>query len=164
MAKNCKVKLGNGKYNITPGDCKFIINKDNRTVVCVYDGSERTFIDFANHNFNVKTYCDCGFAHYHFSRLMNKMYMPNKFIGVATCSENDEWNEEIGKKVAFSRMKDKLNRSFFKRADLYVKTIDKWMDDAVYLINTVGQKLEVNQDKRHKHIEELVGEKNKEDA
>lgn len=158
MAKNYKVKLGNGKYNITPSDCKFIINKNNRTVVCIYEGSARTFIDFANHNFNIKTYCDSSCTYYQFSQLMDKLYMPNKFIGVATCSENDEWNEEIGKKVAFSRMKDKLNRSFFKRADLYVKTIDKWMDDAVYLINTVGQKLEVNQEKRHNLIKNYVGE------
>jgi hypothetical protein len=156
--KNYKMKLNNGKYNITPSDCKFIINKNNRTVVCIYEGSERTFIDFADHNFNVKTYCDSSFTSCQFSQLMDKLYMPNKFIGVATCSENDEWNEEIGKKVAFSRMKDKLNRSFFKRADLYVKTIDKWMDDAVYLINTVGQKLEVNQEKRHDLIKSYVGE------
>ena len=152
------MKLNNGKYNITPNDCKFIINKNNRTVVCVYEGSARTFIDFANHNFNIKTYYDGSYTHYHFSQLMNKLYMPNKFIGIAICSENDEWNEEIGKKVAFSRMKDKLNRSFFKRANLYVKTIDKWMDDAVYLINTVGQKLEVNQEKRHDLIKSYVGE------
>jgi hypothetical protein len=152
------MKLNNGKYNITPNDCKFIINKDNKTVVCIYEGSARTFIDFANHNFNVKTYCDSSYTSYRFSPLMDKLYMPNKFIGVATCSENDEWNEEIGKKVAFSRMKDKLNRSFFKRANLYVKTIDKWMDDAVYLINTVGQKLEVNQEKRHNLIKSYVGE------
>lgn len=150
------MKLNNGKYNITPSDCKFIINKNNRTVVCVYEGSARTFINFADSNFKVITSCDVYFAQG--SQLRRKLYMPNKFIGVATCSENDEWNEEIGKKVAFSRMKDKLNRSFFKRANLYVKTIDKWMDDAVYLINTVGQKLEVNQEKRHNLIKSYVGE------
>ena len=160
--ENYKMKLNNGKYNITPNDCKFVINKNNKTVVCVYEGSARTFINFAESNFKVITACDAYFTQG--SQLRKKLYMPNKFIGVATCSENDEWNEEIGKKIAFSRMKDKLNRSFFKRANLYVKTIDKWMDDAVYLINTVGQKLEVNQEKRHKRIEELVREKNKEDA
>lgn len=152
------------KYNVTPKDCKFVVNEENKTTVCIYDHCENLFLNFIKEN------CDLHLFDYPPKResvkysLYENLKMPNKFTGIATCGKNDEWNVDIGKRIAFSRMKDKLNRSFFKRADLYVKTIDKWMDDAVYLINTVGQKLEVNQEKRHKRIEELVREKNKEDV
>ena len=150
------------KFNVKPNDCRFVVNKDKRTVVCIYENSSQDFIKFIDNNCKLSSHSiiwsDAGM------RLHDKMFMPNRFVGVAICGPNDEWDESTGRLIAFSRMKDKLNRSFFKRANTFINTIDSWINDTVDILNTIGEKLEINQDKRHKRIEELVREKNKEDV
>lgn len=45
----------------------------------------------------------------------NKKYLiPNKFIGVAQCSPEDEWNEEVGKQIARDRLLNKYHNSLNK--------------------------------------------------
>lgn len=146
------------KFNVRPSDCKFVVNEEKKTVVCIYDDCKYDFINFINSN------CEFEAFPYHvyndkngMKNLYDRMIMPNRFVGVAKCGENDEWDEKIGRLIAFSRMKDNLNRSFFKRANTFFNTMDKWLDDAAALVNEVGEKLEVNQERRHKYIEDLVG-------
>ena len=83
--------------------------------------------------------------------------MPNKFIGVAHCGKNDEWNEDIGCTIAFSRAKDALLKSFWKRVETYFETLGKWYDEALDMANRLGEKFDINMEKRHAYIEELVG-------
>lgn len=139
------------KFNIKPSDGKYIVNEDKRTVVCVIDHTKDLFRDFANENFVLTSLCDKNF------KLDEKLAMPDRFIGVAKCSEEDEWDVGIGKLVAFSRAKDKINRSFFKRATIYVKYLDRAIDDAVEIINNIGNKLAINTEHRHDLIESLIG-------
>ena len=146
------------KYNVAPKDCKFVVNEDNKTVVCIYDHCEDLFLNFIKGNCNLHIFDFAPKIKDEVYDLYKNLKMPNKFTGLATCGENDEWNEDVGKRIAFSRMKDKLNKSFFKRAGLYVKTIDGWMDNTVEVINIIGQKLEVNQEKRHDIIKQYIGE------
>lgn len=146
------------KFNVKPSDCQFVVNEKNKTVVCIYEGCQRDFIDFINNN--CKLISIFGYYPHTPSELLYKqMLMPNKFIGVAVCGQDDEWNEKTGRLIAFSRMKDKLNKSFFKRANTFFGTVDKWLNETVDLLNTIGDKLEVNQERRHTRIQELVGEK-----
>ena len=84
--------------------------------------------------------------------------MPRRFVGIATCDPNDEFSVEAGKLIAFSKAKDKVQTSFFKRADLYVNTLDNWLQDAVEAINNYGKKLTENTKRRHQKIAELIGE------
>lgn len=84
--------------------------------------------------------------------------MPKRFWGIATCAEDDEWDEEKGKFLAFSRAKNKLNNSFFKRAQLYIDTFDKSLNDSILILNNLGNKLTVNADRRQERIKELFGE------
>lgn len=148
------------KFNVKPSDCKFVVNKDKKTIVCVYEGCKNDFVRFIEENSTLQlpiwTYV--GHRSNAARTLYRKLTMPDRFTGIAVCGENDEWNEEAGKLIAFSRMKDKLNQSFFKRANTYVSTIDKWMDETVDTLNKLGKKLEVNQNKRHERIKEYVGE------
>ena len=150
------------RFNVKPTDCRFVVNEKKRTVVCIYEGCESTLLDFLDKNTIIKLFrFGCGSR---IRTLKDRLYMPNRFIGIATCGEDDEWNEETGKLIAFSRMKDKLNKSFFKRAQTYIETIDKWLNETVDLFNSLGVKLEKNQEKRHENIDKLIGQKNKEDA
>lgn len=143
------------KLNISSKDCKYIVDKNKRKVICIIDNTSDMFVDFMFRNFRV-FFSDNGFwGSKHFE---NKLRMPRRFVGVATCSDTDEWNEETGRLLAYSRAKDNLNKSFFKRANLYVNTIDKEIDRATETLNILGQKLTNNTARRHEKIASLVGE------
>ena len=83
--------------------------------------------------------------------------MPNRFVGIATCNPEDKFSIEAGKLIAFSKAKDKIHKSFFKRANIYVNTIDNWLNQAIDNINHYGEKIEINTARRHTKIAELVG-------
>lgn len=148
------------KFNVKPSDCRFVVNEEKKTVVCIYENCSCDFINFINNNCKLEPFGCNNFS----VSLFQKMFMPNKFIGVAVCGPDDEWDEKTGRLIAFSRMKDKLNKSFFKRAQTYIETVDKWLNETVDLFNSLGVKLEKNQEKRHENIDKLIGQKNKEDA
>ena len=150
------------KFNVTTDDARFIVDEKNKVVVCVIENTSDLFVDFVYQNFRISTDCDVDYARFHHHNFKNlfidKLTMPNKFVGVARCGEDDEWNEDIGRLIAFSRAKDSLLKSFYKRAQTYLNTLDTWLAEAVDTLNNLGEKLESNTEKRHQYIESLVGE------
>ena len=156
-------------FNVTANDAKFIVNEEKKTVVCVIEHTEDLFRDFVYENFHISPECDhCNnWMNGRFrqsSYLYNRLQMPNKFVGVARCGADDEWDEKIGRVIAFTRAKDSLLTSFYKRGQTYVTTINNWLNEAVDILNALGQKLEVNKQKRHDYITSLVGEEPPEEA
>ena len=145
------------KINITKDKARFIVNEDARKVVCIIDNTRNLFLDYANKNLRIMPDCDAPWGG-NASRLYPKLHMPRRFVGIATCDPNDEFSIEAGKLIAFSKAKDKVQTSFFKRADLYVNTLDNWLQDAVEAINNYGKKLTENTKRRHQKIAELIGE------
>lgn len=136
-------------FNIKPSDARYIIDEDKKVVVCIIDHTKDLFRDFARKNFMIKPYVEKG--------LDIKLIMPNQFKGVARCSDTDNWDIETGKLIAFSRAKDKVNQSFFKRANTYVNTLDHWLDNSANVLNRVGEKLTINSEHRHNLIDSIVG-------
>ena len=143
-------------FNIKPSDATYFINEEKKVVVCTVDKTKYLFINFVTENFRIWSSNICDDA-----SLWYKLEMPNKFTGVARCSENDEWNPETGKLIAFSRMKDNLNKSFFKRANTYVNFLDRAADEAADVLGKIGEKLSVNTEHRHNLINSLIGEEPK---
>lgn len=91
----------------------------------------------------------------------NKDYeLPCQFVGVAHCSENDVWNPEIGKRVAYDKARAKLDRSLFKRLQHYVDEQEKHIDEAVFRINALGRKLSLSAQHRAARIEECFSPQN----
>ena len=152
------------KINLTKENARYIVNEEKGKVICIFQNTGRMFIDYADKNLRIKPDCDniggiwntC-----HKSSLYPKLKMPNKFIGVATCDANDTFSIETGKLIAYNKAKNKIQRSFFKRANLYINTIDKWLNEAMDNINRYGEKLETNTARRHDKIVGLVGEPEK---
>lgn len=140
-------------FNIKPEDATYFINEEKKVVVCTIENTKKLFIHFAMDNFKIRP------AVLGNDSFFKKLEMPDRFVGIAYCSKNDEWNSETGKLIAFSRMKDKLNKSFFKRANLYINTLDKWTDEAFDILNQIGAKLEVNTMHRHNLIDSILGAK-----
>lgn len=145
------------KINITKDKARFIVNEDARKVVCIIDHTSNLFLSYADQNLKIVPDCDHVWGG-ESSRLYPKLKMPNKFIGIASCNPDDEFSVETGKLIAFSRAKDKIHTSFFKRANTYVNTIDNWLTDAVESINSYGAKVEANTKRRHNKIASIVGE------
>lgn len=144
-------------FNIKPDQTKFYIDENKRTVVCILNNTSRLFLDFVSDNLKITldyidTWSNTKDVFY------DKLLMPNRFTGISKCSPNDEWNVEIGKTVAFSRMKDKIYRSFFKRANTYINALDTWVDDAANIFNALGDKMTENMNHRYNYIRTLVGE------
>lgn len=149
-------------FNIKPTDkrVKYIVNEDKKVVVCIIEHTRELFNDFCNKNFQI---CELNTAFYDNKgeSFFWNLQMPNQFSGVAYCSENDEWNVDTGKLIAFSRAKDKLNKSFFKRANLYINTLDKWANEAADVLDQIGVKLSINTEHRHNLIDSILGSEEK---
>ena len=100
---------------IKMSDCRFYVNKEERTIVCVIPNTNDMFLDFID-------------MHMDFPNLeitpwgklrKHTLNMPYSFMGKAVCAPEDEWDEEVGRMIAFSKAKDKCYKSFFK-AYLYI--------------------------------------------
>lgn len=132
---------------IRMSECQFHVNELERTIVCVIpsrrDGkfTRNMVIDFIEENF---MFPEIDFFMAMEPKLKAKLKMPSTFIGKAVCAPGDTWDEETGKLIAFSRAKDKYYKSFFKRANLFVQTIDNKLGDIVNNFNDLGLKLEDN--------------------
>jgi hypothetical protein len=156
---------------IKMSDCRFYVNEAERTVVCVIpqfveEGNWRNFTsdmvtDFISDNF---TFSEIDFDYAMESKLKDKLKMPNTFMGKAVCSPDDEWNEEVGKMIAFSRAKDKCYKSFFRRANHFIQTIDRRLNDMIECFNNFGLQLEDKHLRLENKINELVDKKENGDA
>ena len=135
---------------IKMSDCKFYVNEVERTVVCVIPNTKNMLNDFISDNFSFNDF-DIEEAIYVSCRSYR---MPKSFMGKAVCAESDEWNEELGRMIAFSRAKDKCYRSFFKRANALVNTIDRRLNDMMTMFNEMGDKLNDKREKLEHMIEE----------
>lgn len=136
---------------IKMSDCKFYVNEEKRTVVCVIPNTRDLLHEFIFDNFRFSDF-DFDWA------LMNQelVEMPSSFMGKAVCSQDDEWNEKTGRLIAFARAKTKCYNSFFKRANHVVQVIDGRLGDMVEAFNKFGEKLDENRKKLEEDIAYLT--------
>ena len=141
---------------IKMSDCRFYVNEAARTVICVIPNTKDMVNDFICQHF---TFSDLDFGYTNW-RLSYKLEMPYSFMGKAVCAEGDEWNEETGRMIAFARAKDKCYKSFFKRANKFVQTIDARLGDMIQQFNDFGLKLEDKREALQIKIDERISPKN----
>ena len=139
--------------SISKNDVKYSVNKEKRTVVAYIEGTVEMFVDFLCQNdapIPSKEWFWDGFS---------TQKMPNRFSAKAICSVNDEWDEELGKRIAFDRLKNKINYSFFVRADNYINLMNKKMTSFVERLNNYNNKLHNCARYRAEKIEEVLANK-----
>lgn len=134
---------------IKMSDCRFYVNEAERTVVCVIPDTKEAFHDFIYANFRFR---DTDLYMMLTTQFEDKLLLPSSFMGKAVCSVDDKWDEDLGRMIAFSRAKDKFYRSFFKRANLLVNTIDNQTNQMIDVFNTMGAKL----DERKLALEHMI--------
>lgn len=120
-------------YNIGKNDVNYNVNEEKRTVVAYIEDIEDMFSDFVYNNYRPLN--GSFFAH------DAKLRMPNRFYAKAVCSKDDEWDVELGKRIAFDRLKDKINNSFFSRASYFVTEMDKHLEIFCEKVNNYGEEL-----------------------
>lgn len=139
---------------IKMSDCRFYVNEAERVVVCVIPNTSHMVMDFIWDNFN---WADINMSDAIDYRLRKEIRMPNSFMGKAICAPEDEWNEELGKMIAFSKAKDKCYKSFFKRANTFVQMVDQRLGNMIESFNNFGMKLENKREALQSQIDEMIG-------
>lgn len=137
-------------------DCRFYVDEVHRTIVCVIPYTRSMLRDFICEHFR---WSDVDFWTGIDYKLERKIIMPDSFMGKAVCAPEDEWSEELGRKIAFARAKDKCYKSFFKRANQFVQTVDRRLGDMIGMFNDFGLKLESKRDMLQTEIEARTKEK-----
>ena len=145
------------KHSIRKEDVTYVVRPEQKKVIAYIEGTQWMFIDFVNENYPNASMFWCG------EPFEDKLKMPNKFIGVATCGPDDVWDENVGRLIAFDRMKDNLNKSFFKRANTFVAEMEKRLDIFCERVNGYGEKLEYNMNRRKAVIAKVLGDEATED-
>lgn len=140
------------KHSIRKEDVTYVVRPEQKKVIAYIEGTQWMFTDFVNENYPRAPIFWCD------EPLEDKLKMPNKFIGVATCGPDDVWDENVGRLIAFDRMKDNLNKSFFKRANTFVAEMEKRLDIFCDRVNGYGVKLETNMNRRKEIINKILGE------
>lgn len=136
---------------VSKEDVVYIVDEKKRKVVAYVEGTKYELINFISENKGILP------DWFDMPKLHNKLLMPDKFVGIATCSPDDEWNPEIGKLIAYHRMKTNMSKSFFKHAETYYKLMLKKVNETVDLINIYGNKLTANYKRRIETINQTVG-------
>lgn len=143
---------------IKMSDCRFYVNEEERTVVCVIPHTRDMVMDFIQENFDFS-----DFSFYDAINLWNSkkfkssLRMPTSFSGKAVCAKEDKWDEETGRLIAYSRAKDKCYKSFFKRANMFVRAVDQRLNDMITKFNDFGLRLEDNRIGINQKIDEKLG-------
>lgn len=139
---------------------KYYVNEEKRTVICVIRDTECRLADFIRSNaifnpvYQLTTYSGREDA---LRKLRKMLYLPNQFVGKATCSPDDEWNEETGRYIAYARAKEKYDKCFFKHAQKYFDQLDLEFNNFADRINKYGAILSKNLERRDKKVQELIG-------
>ena len=138
------------KHSIRKEDVTYVVRPEQKKVIAYIEGTKWMFTDFVNENYPGAHVFWCD------EPLEAKLEMPARFVGISTCGPNDEWDENLGKLIAFDRMKDNLNKSFFKRANTFVAEMERRLDIFCNRTNAYGAKLEVNTERRKQLIEKFL--------
>ena len=141
---------------IKMSDCKFYVDEEARTVVCVIPNTKDMVIDYIFEHYRFKD-IDFSDALYNWHNpLYEDLIMPSSFMGKAVCAKEDEWNEDTGRLIAYSRARTKCYKSFFKRANRFVQAIDARLNDIITGFNEFGEKLTDKDNELQKKIDEKV--------
>ena len=141
---------------IKMSDCRFYVDESARTVVCVIPRTGNILTNFIDEHFRWNDIDVSEAISWQSTKFRNELKMPHSFMGKAVCAPEDEWNEELGRKIAFSRAKDKCYKSFFKRANALVQTVDRRLGDMIELFNDFGVKLESKRQALQDQIDDAV--------
>lgn len=109
---------------------KFFVDRENKVVVATIIGCRYDAIDKINSlisNVSSYEYLDVYFK--------SKLLMNDTYKAVAKCDDEDEFDEEIGKKIAMDKLTERYHKSLNNRIVKFIEMFDKVLDESVdYLV------------------------------
>lgn len=141
---------------IKMSNCRFYVDETERTVKCIIPNTRDLLFNFIKEHFR---WNDIDMLYAIDQRLEKELYMPCSFIGKAVCAEEDEWDETTGRLIAFARAKNKCYKSFFKRANFLVQTLDRRLGDMITDFNNFGMRLDVRREQLQEKIDQKLDKK-----
>lgn len=138
-------------FSVNKKNCKYYVDKEKKKVVCVIPKTEFMAARFIEANYNVNII-------YFDEKVSDMLIMPRQFTGIATCHEEDEFDEEMGKLIAYNKARRKLNCSLFKRLNAFANYIDNQLNNFVIKSNEYGEKQIARELARENKIKEHFGE------
>lgn len=119
---------------VSKKNCNFYVNKEARVIVCVIPDVKTTFTDY------ISKLVWCDYDTYLPVPRYDTLNLPVNIVGKATCHEDDEWDEEFGRELAYQRARDKYYRCFARMKDQYVDFIVGQLVHVVKQFDIIMQK------------------------
>ena len=94
---------------------RYIINKEKRTIVCLLEDCERMLWQDACKHFPMIV---LGWGY------TPDITLEKTYRGVAKCNPNDEWDEELGKKLACDRAYNALRTEYKLKAKKFINCLN----------------------------------------
>jgi hypothetical protein len=98
----------------------YYINEEERTIVCVLSHCYSEAYRYIGKHL---TY------YWMDTTLLDKLRMPDRFIGKATCAAGDTWDESYGRKLAYFRAKRKFDRNFANKVSTFIIIMNRNLGD-----------------------------------
>lgn len=125
---------------------KFIVKPEARKVICLIEDCRNDFLDFV---------WESPLRHMLYRwDLKDNLLMSDTYTGIATCMEGDEWNEEIGKRIALNKAERKWGTAFFKKANTLTSKIYDNFVEGCDMIDAFGARLGDKLDRCEKKVAE----------
>ena len=140
-------------FGINKDMCLFFVNEEKRTIACKIPNTKYKLIEFLDERFvwdDVMFECT--------DKVFEELKMPDFIIGKSYCSKDDEWDEELGKDIAFMRAKDKFYKCFFKLAQQYVNRIELRLTELCDEFNSIGEKVSTKMGDMKVSIDNRLGD------
>lgn len=136
--------------NIDKSKMTFVVNKEKRTVCCYIDSGYADWYSQAVRNGilenKISPYDDMGYYSFTMFRLKGK---PKTVSATAKCSPDDEWNEDIGKRVASLKLQNKILKAVNRAAKELFKEYCKKTSEMLSIGFLTSMKISENRSKIH---------------
>lgn len=136
---------------------KFIVQSEKKMVICILENTKFDAREFIDDFKNGDPTC---LTNYIYDRKL--VTMPNKFIGIAKCADEDEFDEEFGKRLAFHRAKEKRDKCLFKILQKVIDRVNQELEDFVAYADKYGEHLSKQMRYREEKIKKHLGVNNNE--
>lgn len=113
---------------------RYVINEEKRTCVAILEGTQHDAITKINKMCKSEVRFSDEADIWVYDIKNSKYAMPNKFVGIAKCSPEDEWDVEIGKSVARKKLLDKYHKELRNREA-------KFLDNILYIADRFVEEL-----------------------
>ena len=145
------------RINIKMKDCAFTIDRAHRRVICVIKISKSIAFDYLN---NIESMLSMTIP----DEVASRMYLPPSIVGIATCAEEDEWDEEIGKRVAYNKAKLNFVSKLYFAFNVYFSFANKTLGELAATCDILGSRMSANIIRSQQKVEEMIEQKNNDRA